>query len=199
MSDNTEFDIDNALVELIELAMCGNQASAIDLANKIEEAHKHALEHCNQDEQVGVVCFDAIGDQQVTAIKWLGEYTPKQGDKIFAHAMPKSEDCVKCKGSGEIGGQVSYGMNEYGYETVNCPYCNGTGEATPQPSTDVSELEKDAARYRYLMENCLSSDKDGYLQIELEVARESSYHWDKRQYWIGEDIDAAIIAKHTVK
>lgn len=128
MSDNTEFDIDSALVELIELAQCGKQAAAIDLANKIEEAHKHAIEHCNQGEPVGVVCFDAIGDQQVTAIKWLGEYTPKQGDKIFANAMPKSDDCEKCKGSGEIGGQASYGMNEYGYETLNCPDCGGTGD-----------------------------------------------------------------------
>lgn len=34
-------------------------------------------------EPVGVVAFDAIGEQQATVIKWIGNYQPKQGDKIY--------------------------------------------------------------------------------------------------------------------
>lgn len=42
-------------------------------------------------EPVGVVAFDAIGEQQATVIKWIGNYQPKQGDKIYTTQQAKSQ------------------------------------------------------------------------------------------------------------
>lgn len=42
MSDMSDFDIDGALVELIELALCGNQAGAIDASKEIQRQYEAA-------------------------------------------------------------------------------------------------------------------------------------------------------------
>lgn len=83
---------EQAFKDVVEETQCLLELSETDARLIFNAGKKAAVEHCKQGDHVGVVCFDGLGDQQATAIQWTGEYRPKKGDKLFTHAMPKSDD-----------------------------------------------------------------------------------------------------------
>jgi hypothetical protein len=63
---------------------------------KMEIAYLAALA---SQEPVGEVGFDGVGEQQATAIKWLTDYRPKKGDKLYTspQAQPDLQDISQYK------------------------------------------------------------------------------------------------------
>lgn len=175
-----DFDIDNALVELIELAMCGNQAAAIDLANTIDEEYNKALEHCKQGEPVAVVKDAGNFGKLIDLLP--GANALNVGDKLFAHAMPKSDsainelveavDDVLEKAPCDCSHKMRY---ENGEHLSSCylfdlNIASLKANSTPQPTTDISELRKQVEMVRDLKKTQCTPGNYNYSPYMLGMA-----------------------------
>lgn len=79
----SDFDIDGALVELIELALCGNQAGAIDVSNEIQRQYESAIALMQGEAVVQVRDAGRYG-LLVEFIEGKAK-TLKAGDKLFTY------------------------------------------------------------------------------------------------------------------
>lgn len=179
-----------------------------DEVNLMWIGYKAALEHCKQAEPVGFVTpetFNQLNDFKWREIRnnpanlWTANNPPSRATvPLFAHVMPKSEGkpvaCTYCE-TGTWQGNL-------------CTECSGTGFTTPQPTTDISELEKVEKRLNFMIdETCwIQSTKTdvGGVAYQLWTQNEDEEFYtlhENTQFFKTprEAIDAAIITKNTVK
>jgi hypothetical protein len=114
---------------------------------------------------------------------------------LFAHAMPKSEPIAWYYRFKDAKGWRLWNINLGPDKPVNVAFEDMEArplvfgdQPTPQPTTDVSELEMNSARYQWVKENLIAD------YIPSHVIRDFESHDGMDNY-----IDSRIIAKHTVK